>query len=466
MKFAIGLESIVGYSSDFNLNEEPGITGVEALVADNLFEVESGEYKATIESLNVDIDVILAQGSMYGFGTEAEDEKKDEKTEAKTDEKKKAWYKRLWDAIVRMFKAIGGWFSSAWTWIKKKFGKGGDNDVETVSKEAAKAQVNALNRIEMFIESEEYNESQNKEALKAEAKKIIEDELRKSKVLIRATGLIGKIADDLANEVANNTNNGKLDLGKVEIKVYIFSKAVLDRFKKLVALSKVSQLETAVVSFSNKDYKTDTHLFMASKHVAATVLMSGGYLFNVLFGENTIGEITNRVTDTLNNSTLENSSATSLDFSSFISEVKHYADKFSAAFTNKPKVELEEYTFKVPTNPDGSINKNNNIDDLLKRGGAFSDSRELTNFIVRISEINSKAMKAVLKGLNNFDSIKAFNPNFTGNERLAQEFKTVLNLIKGIGTNIINVIREQSMSKIISTQTQFRKVSDTRGVNR
>jgi hypothetical protein len=466
MKFGIGLESLMGYDTHFDANNEPGITGVESLLEDNLFDVESGEYRASVESLSVDINVMLGQASVYGFGTEADEPKADDKKEAKTDDKKKAWYKRLWDAIVKMFKAIGGWFSSAWNWIKKKFGKGGDNDVETVSKEIAQGQINALSRIEMFIESEEYANSQNKEALKAEAKKIVEDELRKSKVLIRASGLIGKIADELAIEVANNTNNGKLDLNKVEIKVYTFSSNVLSRFKKLIALDRVTKLESAIVNFNLKEYQTDTHLFMASKRVAAAVLISGGYLFNVLFGENTIGEINSRVTDVLNSSTLENSSATSLDFSSFISEVKHYADKFAKAFSDKPNVELEEHVFKVPLNSDGSVNKNNAVDELLRKDPVFSNSRELTNFIVRISEINSKAMKNVVKGLNNFDSIKSFNPNFTNNEKLAQEFKTVLDLIKGIGANIINVIREQSMSKIVSTQTQFRKVSDSRGVNR
>ena len=58
MKFGIGLESMMGYNTYLDVNNEPGVTGVEALVADNLFEIESGEYKATVESILVDVDIM------------------------------------------------------------------------------------------------------------------------------------------------------------------------------------------------------------------------------------------------------------------------------------------------------------------------------------------------------------------------------------------------------------------------
>ena len=80
MKFGIGLESLMGYGTDFNMNDnEPGISGTEALIEANLFNVESNEYIATIESIAVDIEVSLNQSAIYGFGTEADDPKKDDK---------------------------------------------------------------------------------------------------------------------------------------------------------------------------------------------------------------------------------------------------------------------------------------------------------------------------------------------------------------------------------------------------
>ena len=274
MKFAIGLESIVGYSSDFNLNEEPGIAGVEALVADNLFEVESGEYKAAIESLDVDIDVILAQGSMYGFGTEADEPAKEEK--------KEAWYKRLWDAIVRMFKAIGGWFTSAWEWVKKKFGKGGANDVANAAKKTVEVKA-------------ELTEAVVKEAVKKnglsedEVKEILSNyigELKGKKEYESIASFITKIKDEVFEEIVSKSQilNTPTN-GSIEFTYYTFSSEVLGRIDKLrTNLKNVGELASRAEALSKED---NTHNVQAPLKIGAKltaeVVLTIGSLLHVLF---------------------------------------------------------------------------------------------------------------------------------------------------------------------------------------
>ena len=465
MKFGIGLESIMGYNTQFDANSEPGITGVEAIVADNLFEIESGEYKATVESILVDVDIMLTKGNVYGLGTEAEDDKKEE---PKAEGEKKAWYKRLWDAIVKMFKTIGGWFTSAWNWIKKKFGFGGDNDVTEVAKEVAKGQVNALSRIEMFVESEEYQQSKNKEALKDEAKKLVEDELKKSKVLIRASGLIGKIADQLAEEVvgAVENQNGKatINMEKINIVVYSFNADVLKRFDKFQASNKLSALESALESLSLTDKNDAFQLFIAAEKVLATVALCGEYMFEVLFGNigNINSAIISRLTQTrssVNVDYIENSEH-------LLKAAKDYDNKFKELVTNKPQIKFDTYSVKIRPNADGSLPKSNAIDDILRKEGNLDKSRNLTNFIVRLSEISSKSISKATAGLDKFSELAANDPKLNNNPKGVQNMKEILTIVKSIGNNTINVLREQTLAKLLEQQTLLRKVSDSRGAVR
>lgn len=466
MKFGIGLESMMGYNTYLDVNNEPGVTGVEALVADNLFEIESGEYKATVESILVDVDIMLTKGNVYGLGTEADEDKKEE---PKAEGEKKAWYKRLWDAIVKMFKTIGGWFTSAWNWIKKKFGFGGDNDVTEVAKEVAKGQVNALSRIEMFVESEEYQQSKNKDALKEEAKKLVEGELKKSKVLIRASGLIGKIADQLAEEVVgavetNQTGKATINIAKVKITIFTFDSEILKRFDKFQASNKLSALESALESLSLTDNNDAFQLFIAAEKVLATVALCGEYMFEVLFGN--IGNINSAIISRLTQSRSSINADYIENSKHLLKAAKDYDNKFKELVVNKPQIKFNTVNLNIRPNADGSLPKNNAIDDLLKKESNLDKSRNLTNFIVRLSEISSKSISKATTGLDKFSELAANDTKLSNNPEGVQNMKEILTIVKSIGNNTINVLREQTLAKLLEQQTVLRNVSDTRGVVR
>lgn len=142
MNFKYGTES-VGIDF-FYTDTTPFLNrGVEGLIEDIDMSVDNTRYGFAFESCCADFDIII--------GTEADEpksdkpeEKKDEKSETTTSNSKAdAWYKKVWNAIVGMFKTIGKWFSSAWKWIKKKFGFGGTNDVGKVAETEIKVSGNS-----------------------------------------------------------------------------------------------------------------------------------------------------------------------------------------------------------------------------------------------------------------------------------------------------------------------------------
>ena len=222
------------------------------------------------------------------------------KKEDKADDKKKAWYKRLWDTIVKMFKTIGSWFTSAWKWIKKKFGKGGDNDVEEVAKKTLKGQVNAISRLEMFLESN----SPSTEEIKQEAKTIATEEIQK------AGGIVGKIADELAEEMAaavvTDSGKPKLDVKKIKVTFLSFNQAILKRFTVWNAAGHLSSLQSAANSFPSS-FTTEEEFVTAGKRLSAYMLIAGSHMLNVLFGDDTIGQVDNKIINILTGSQKETS---------------------------------------------------------------------------------------------------------------------------------------------------------------
>lgn len=447
MKFAIGLESIVGYSSDFNLNEEPGIAGVEALVADNLFEVESGEYKATIESLDVDIDVILAQGSMYGFGTEAEDEKKDDKTEAKTDDKKKAWYKRLWDAIVRMFKAIGGWFTSAWEWVKKKFGKGGANDVADAAKKTVEVKA-------------ELTEAVVKEAVKKnglseeEVKEILSNyigELKGKKEYESISSFIAKIKDEVFEEIVSKSQilNTPTN-GSIEFTYYTFSSEVLNRIDKLrTNLKNVGELASRADALSRED---NTHNVQAPLRIGAKltaeVVLTIGSLLHVLFNL----EIKNE--QSFQGLLNTNKDMTLAEYSDIYQSVTTVANDVKSLAASKPVLKLEPHKIKFSVK-NGVLDKSSY--NAFAKSNEMTKSSDLSNHISNLADSCKNYMKSVTKviaSLENLNFLRKGDAGANNDTRVYENLKGILSSVKVIGFNGINLIRQQTMNKIVSNARQ------------
>lgn len=448
MKFGVGLESLMGYDTHFDANNEPGITGVESLLEDNLFDVESGEYKSAIESLDVDLDVMLSQGTMYGFGTEADDPKKEEKQEeGKTDAKKEAWYKRLWAAIIRMFKAIGGWFTSAWEWIKKKFGKGGANDVAEVAKKTVEVKA-------------ELTEAVVKEAVKKnglsedEVKQILSNyigELKDKKEYEAISGFIAKIKDEVFEEIVSKSQilNTPTN-GSIEFKYYTFAPEVLGRIEKLrTNLKNVGELASRAEALSKED---NTHNVQAPLRIGAKltaeVVLTIGSLLHVLFGL----EIKNE--DSFQGLLNTNKDMTLDEYSNIHQSVTTVSNDVKSLAASKPVIKMQEHKIKFSVK-NGVLDKSSY--NAFAKSSEMTKSSDLSNHIANLADSCKNYMKSVTKviaSLENLNFLKKGDPGANNDTRVHQSLKGILTSVKTIGFNGINLIRQQTMAKIVSNAAQ------------
>lgn len=448
MKFGIGLESLMGYDTHFDANNEPGITGVEALLEDNLFDVESGEYKSAIESLDVDLDVMLSQGTMYGFGTEADDPKKEEKQEeGKTDAKKEAWYKRLWAAIIRMFKAIGGWFTSAWEWVKKKFGKGGANDVAEVAKKTVEVKA-------------ELTEAVVKEAVKKnglsedEVKEILSNyirELKDKKEYEAISGFISKIKDEVFEEIVSKSQilNTPTN-GSIEFRYYTFAPEVLGRIEKLrTNLKNVGELASRAEALSKED---NTHNVQAPLRIGAKltaeVVLTIGSLLHVLFGL----EIKNE--DSFQGLLNTNKDMTLDEYSNIHQSVTTISNDVKSLAASKPVIKMQEHKVKFSVK-NGVLDKSSY--NAFAKSSEMTKSSDLSNHIANLADSCKNYMKSVTKviaSLENLNFLKKGDAGANNDTRVHQNLKGILTSVKTIGFNGINLIRQQTMAKIVSNAAQ------------
>lgn len=448
MKFGIGLESLMGYDTHFDANNEPGITGVEALLEDNLFDVESGEYKSAIESLDIDINVLLTQGTMYEFGTEADDPKKEEnKEEGKTDAKKEAWYKRLWAAIIRMFKAIGGWFTSAWEWVKKKFGKGGANDVAEVAKKTVEVKA-------------ELTEAVVKEAVKKnglsedEVKQILSNyigELKDKKEYEAISGFISKIKDEVFEEIVSKSQilNTPTN-GSIEFRYYTFAPEVLGRIEKLrTNLKNVGELASRAEALSKED---NTHNVQAPLRIGAKltaeVVLTIGSLLHVLFGL----EIKNE--DSFQGLLNTNKDMTLDEYSNIHQSVTTISNDVKSLAASKPVIKMQEHKIKFSVK-NGVLDKSSY--NAFAKSAEMTKSSDLSNHIANLADSCKNYMKSVTKviaSLENLNFLKKGDPGANNDTRVHQSLKGILTAVKTIGFNGINLIRQQTMAKIVSNAAQ------------
>lgn len=448
MKFGIGLESLMGYDTHFDANNEPGITGVEALLEDNLFDVESGEYKSAIESLDIDINVLLSQGTMYEFGTEADDPKKEEnKEEGKTDAKKEAWYKRLWAAIIRMFKAIGGWFTSAWEWVKKKFGKGGANDVAEVAKKTVEVKA-------------ELTEAVVKEAVKKnglsedEVKEILSNyigELKDKKEYEAISGFISKIKDEVFEEIVSKSQilNTPTN-GSIEFRYYTFAPEVLGRIEKLrTNLKNVGELASRAEALSKED---NTHNVQAPLRIGAKltaeVVLTIGSLLHVLFGL----EIKNE--DSFQGLLNTNKDMTLDEYSNIHQSVTTISNDVKSLAASKPVIKMQEHKIKFSVK-NGVLDKSSY--NAFAKSAEMTKSSDLSNHIANLADSCKNYMKSVTKviaSLENLNFLKKGDPGANNDTRVHQSLKGILTAVKTIGFNGINLIRQQTMAKIVSNAAQ------------
>ena len=216
----------------------------------NLYELERSESLAAFESCMIDINIY---SNTKGF--EAED----------------SWYKKLWEKIKAMFKAIGRWLISLWNWIFSKFKKEGTIEMAKVAKEEVKAKNETISKVSKDIENKP--EGMTKSEISKSVSKQMDEEVNKSE--LRET--LKDIQSEMENEVKDIILNDitEEDSGKRKLKrsvinthlsYYIFDKGMISRYEEI-------QDDMWVQSFTSQDViKNNMLIFARSAYTSAYIL--------------------------------------------------------------------------------------------------------------------------------------------------------------------------------------------------
>lgn len=249
MRFAIGLENI-NYS--LPQIEDKVVTSESNVVDDNLTELQLQDHSQAFESLNNEVDLMLKGYDICGF-------------EADDSAKKKNIFARIWDAIVKMFKTLGRYIRDGFKWVAKKFGFGGNSNINTINTDVAQAAAEAgsiiaselkANDKKSNVESNTTIKEDEVVVEKATIEKIIKDSINKAfskKTSIKNAKLLKHnlqeqyektiiYSDSKELAVVDKSNNSPLDVmliniarfakRTVEIPFMFFEEDVLKRFEK------------------------------------------------------------------------------------------------------------------------------------------------------------------------------------------------------------------------------------------
>lgn len=217
----------------------------------NLYELERSESLAAFESSMIDLGIY---SNTKGF--EAED----------------SWYKKLWEKIKDIFKAIGRWLISLWNWIFSKFKKEGTIEMAKVAKEEVGAKVETINKVTSEIKSTSGGKTVSQ--IETDVSKFMTGAIAKSPMsgVLKdlQTNMEAEVEKIVINEVTEEAEDGKRTVKRnvvnTHLSYYIFDKNMLSRYDK------VKEDMWVQSSVSSDIIKNNMFIFVRSAYVCAYIL--------------------------------------------------------------------------------------------------------------------------------------------------------------------------------------------------
>ena len=217
----------------------------------NLYELERSENLAAFESSMIDLNLY---SNTKGF--EAED----------------SWYKKLWQKIKDIFKAIGRWLISLWNWIFSKFKKEGTIETAKAAKEEVGAKVETINKVTSEIKSTSGGKTVSQ--IETDVSKFMTGAIAKSPMsgVLKdlQTNMEAEVKKIVIEEVTEEAEDGKRTVKRnvtnTHLSYYIFDKNMLSRYDK------VKEDMWVQSSVSSDIIKNNMFIFVRSAYVCAYIL--------------------------------------------------------------------------------------------------------------------------------------------------------------------------------------------------
>lgn len=366
----------------------------------NILEFERSENLAAFESCMIDINIF---SNIKGF--EAED----------------SWYKKLWEKIKAMFKAIGNWLLSVWNWILSKFRKEGTLEVGKTSKEEVKVKKETINKTISKIKDSPNGVSE------ADIEKDVSKLMSGAIATSHMNGVLKDLQTSMEEEVkkiifeeaTEENENGnrvvKRNVINTHLSYYIFDKDIMSRFKDVDSRMWVKSFTTSDV------IKNNMIIFANSAYVC-------GYILYVLYDMDKLGDykIGKDFTD---------EDRTNLD------NIQNTLQN-----TTRPSLKLEHKSIDVKI-VNGVIET-----DFTKEEEDIIDNctRVATSILSGISDINANLKKSVRE----IDSLKSETSNVTEND--IKMVTDTLTKVKNICKLTMKLVGSVNMKKIRNNAHEFR----------
>lgn len=479
MKFAIGIESFADTTFGEPMLEIPNYTGTEAMVYDNEVAIETTEFNAYFESVSTEFDITARNLETFYqetevSGTEADDEKKKEKKS-----KKDAWYKRLWESICNMFKAIGKWFSNAWTWIASKFKKGGEKDTAEAAKEEVKMKAEAAEKVE---EEMEEKGGLTPEEIKTYTETILKQEAAKNEMAKKmfSAPVIKQMAKEVAEQVIKNAEpakkqtataqaapasptpptGGKLvpkSSGKYKLEYYLFNERILGGFtgapKKIERISSNARVLSSLQDFVRYNAETAVSIVFNSAYMIGLAGGTGEYS-----AERAYNEVKKLIPD--KKPTVHE-----------LSEIAKYIDtkekEVKDAVRDGGILKLQRYEVEFDKT-NGRI-KAAELERLVTGTEEYKKSQAILSYIIDFcSYIKSVSTSLVANVDSMYNKLKSgeavyddiHSENETENRALVFALKNMVVKVKNIGTTAVKAFGKTANRK---SQISARNVADAQG---
>lgn len=480
MKFAIGIESFADTTFGEPMLEIPNYTGTEAMVYDNEVAIETTEFNAYFESVSTEFDITARNLETFYQETEVSCTEADDEKKKENKSKKDAWYKRLWESICNMFKAIGKWFSNAWTWIASKFKKGGEKDTAEAAKEEVKMKAEAAEKVE---EEMEEKGGLTPEEIKTYTETILKQEAAKSEMAKKmfSAPVIKQMAKEVAEQVIKNAEpakeqtataqaaapanptpptGGKLvpkSSGKYKLEYYLFNDRILGGFtgapKKIERISSNARVLSSLQDFVRYNAETAVSIVFNSAYMIGLAGGTGEYS-----AERAYNEVKKLIPD--KKPTVHELTEITKYIDSKEKEVKDAVRDGGILKLQRYEVEFDKTNGRI---------KAAELERLVTGTEEYKKSQAILSYIIDFcSYIKSVSTSLVANVDSMYNKLKSgeavyddiHSENETENRALVFALKNMVVKVKNIGTTAVKAFGKTANRK---SQISARNVADAQG---
>lgn len=482
MRFAIGLEDIaVKYDNEPTMLEQTDEVGLEC-VNDNMFYLELQDCNRTLESINAEIGFLVSTGVSLA-GTEAEDN-----TEGKA-VNKDPLYKRIWEAVKKMFRTMRKWLSTIYTWIAGKFGRGGSEDASVIAEVEAQVETETVNMVmeEMSNDGVKIetpaNEEVTEEAVINKVTEVVKQAVKKVSIKPIKEGnqvankvspnslnwikpiIVKKVVEQImpAVEVVEKADEKAVVVKPDKIGKYTFTLYLFDSKKDSDKLWDIrtgsgKELEEMLASAKSNDARYNVNGLMdLYLKIISTIANNTKNCLNLLYDD---VDIEDKPFDIINS--YYKKTSTPIDaknIEDLKNAIKVVSKSITEAKSKSHTVALKPHTFEVRTT-NGKVDGTDYY-TIIAANEAFIATKQVATYITQYANFIPKYMEEVISLIDKLDPTKE---GTTDTIKSAVTFmKESSNDLRNIAGCLVNILGKSSIKKLRRTLNEATKFKSYRG---